>query len=247
MNPMTRVFNEWQIYDACKTMYKHKTTKSIKKLKQFGTRDNVFKFKMITIDNDVMFLVKNNINLFIIFLGSNDLEDWIDNFEAEHEIYKDISFHKGFLNSMLKFKDDIELFIRKNKKLGDIYYIGHSRGGALALVASIIMQLQLGESILGNVYTTTYGQPRIGNETIGNTLIKNSIDYLRVFFSADIVCDVPPISMDYQHPYNNIIFQLPSKLWHRLHFMFRKVHTSYGTVINNFIYHRLNKLGNRYV
>jgi len=242
MNKLDRTFNHWQLYHFAQKMYTDGAHAATIKLHLKNQRNNVYHFKRYVIGNDVMYIAENSKEINFIFLGSNDVIDWLNNFDAIGININDIKFHQGFYLSLLdlykyntKNKKSIKLIDLIKEKLNtakDNNFIGHSRGGALALMAATLLKLNNYADHL-TLYVTTYGQPRIADRNLAEYLVNNSIDYLRVFFTHDIVCDVPPIEMGYEHPYNSKLMQLPGAWWHRFRFMFKKVHLDYDRVINN--------------
>ena len=234
MNKLERIFNHWQLYNFAHKMDEDGAHQATIKLHLKGSRNNVYHFKRFVIENDVMYIAENSQEINFIIIGSNDIFDWINNFDAQGINIKDIMFHEGFYDTLYhtdkhnkKFIDIVSERINNSKTNN---FIGHSRGGALTLMLAVVYKILNDNK--ETIYVTTYGQPRIANNKLSNFLIDNSINYMRVFFTHDIVCDVPPIEMGYEHPFVGKLFQLPGAWWHRFKFMFKKVHLDYNRVIN---------------
>ena len=71
--------------------------------------------------------------------------------------------HRGFLNQFLSVVDKVETYIRAHDLPGirkDVYFTGHSLGGALATIASLYFSFQFPNLIYSCV---TFGSPRVGD------------------------------------------------------------------------------------
>ncbi|KAG9089563.1 hypothetical protein FRC06_001486, partial [Ceratobasidium sp. 370] len=75
--------------------------------------------------------------------------------------------------------------------------VGHSLGGALALLEGLHMRLNLPSSV--NVITRTFGQPRVGNDVFAQFIDQTLPDLARVTVKRDIVPVLPPLSTFYRH------------------------------------------------
>lgn len=227
------IFNCWQIYDECQKIYKEKNiTEAFRQCNLLNTREDVLTFNKVVIDNDVMFIVKNESSIVFSFIGSNDAEDWFDNFDLDLltlDKENNIKVHDGFYNSAERFSELIVGNILDAPK-NNIYFIGHSRGGALAMISAISAAERTGK---GDFNIITYGQPRVGNHEYDKLLISNRLNYCRVLFKHDIVTKIPPILLGYEHPWFGDKLVLKASLWHKLPFMFKKVHLDYNRYINN--------------
>ena len=88
--------------------------------------------------------------------------------------------HKGFKVLLLKAWDEIEQKLKDVSR--PIFYAGHSRGGALAVLAASLRKPQA-------VYT--FGSPRIGDTRFCRVM--ESVNIYRVVNPKDIVTNVPPL------------------------------------------------------
>ena len=227
------IYNCWQIYSAGHKIYKSGETTGFRKLQLINDRHDVLNFTVYKINNNVMISAKNESYIYFIFIGSDDPKDWLSNFDFKfHDFDKNqnMKVHDGFYNSSIIFTDIIETESLSFKK-ANINFIGHSRGGALALISAITFAMnQNYKSTTTNV--VTYGQPRVGNHEYIRLLNIYDISYARVIFEKDIVCDVPPIALGYEHPWFGDKIILKTYLWHKIPFLFSKVHLDYERVIN---------------
>lgn len=73
--------------------------------------------------------------------------------------------------------------------------MGHSRGGALAIILAAHLRMDLDL----NVTTYTYGSPRVGNEAFARFVFGQGDRNYRITHYNDIVPLVPPSRLSYQH------------------------------------------------
>ncbi len=234
MSKLKLAFNSLQTYAMAHGMHDRGSTSGIHKLKQFNNRNDVFTFKVYQIDNDTMIVAQNSTELRFIFLGSNDVRDWFNNFDAEKLAVDDTFYHKGFYDSAKKFESIIDKLTNDNPdKI--VAFIGHSRGGALALIASITFAQRSNRK---DIVVVTSGQPRISGDKLSYIIKELEIYYLRVLFIRDAVCGLPPVEMGYEHPWHTDVLILPEKWWHRFRVRFIRVHLSYTKVCNTWLYNQ---------
>ena len=234
MERIEKIYNNWQVYQAGYEVYTSKERREFKKLDLFEDKIDIMNFEVIHKHNDVMIIASNENRLFFIFVGSDDPGDWINNFDAKMlKVSCGIGIHEGFYKSSFKFYEKIhnEIEYLKSKFPSDceVSFIGHSRGGAMALISAYLI-LDMSNEIQINIYT--YGQPRVGNHEFDKQLQRINVNYTRVILNHDIVCDVPPIILGYEHPWFGDIIRLPESWWMKFPIFFKKVHLSYDTIIN---------------
>ncbi|HJT23271.1 MAG TPA: lipase family protein [bacterium] len=104
--------------------------------------------------------------------------------------------HAGFLDTIEELRPMIEPEVKKIKT--PIFITGHSLGGALALLASILLK---GQERFSACYT--YGCPRVGNEQFADHLFK--VPVYRCVHRADLVPGVPLLAMGYRQ-YGDVRF-----------------------------------------
>ncbi|KAG8741461.1 hypothetical protein FRC10_002829 [Ceratobasidium sp. 414] len=75
--------------------------------------------------------------------------------------------------------------------------VGHSLGGALALLEGLYLRLNLPPNI--NVVTRTFGQPRVGNDVFAQFVDLKVPDLARITLKGDIVPVIPPLITLYRH------------------------------------------------
>jgi Lipase (class 3) len=95
--------------------------------------------------------------------------------------------------------------------LSSVTVVGHSLGGALALLDGVYLSLQLPENIA--VKVISYGMPRVGNQAFAD-YVDSQLSGLvtHVNNKEDPVPTVPSISLGYHHPSGEIHIQ-DSSTW----------------------------------
>jgi hypothetical protein len=153
-------------------------------------------------------------DLYFTFRGTIDWSNIVVDIEMEmikfpvnyHNGFegKNLLVHKGFINNYLKMADFmnsiIDQSIIKKNNIENVYFIGHSLGGALATLAAF----DVFHNNENNVYTKyvdvkllTFASPRVGNESFADyfdEIIPNSI---RVVNKYDIIPRTPIYSLPF--------------------------------------------------
>ena len=143
-------------------------------------------------------LVEHETYLALVFRGTDEGVDWIDNLNAFPEQALFGAFHRGFLHSVLDIWDPLfDRYSELNRqKPRGLFITGHSLGGAMATVASSILIHQ------DEAFTATYtfGQPRVVTRATARmyNIEANSKTY-RFQNNNDIVTRAPARIMGYSH------------------------------------------------
>ena len=97
--------------------------------------------------------------------------------------------HRGFRDALNEVWDDVSKWLREQKR-EDVFFTGHSLGGALATLAA-----SRWNTITTHLYT--YGSPRVG----GRKFVKSFLSSNRYRFrnNNDIVTRVPPRWLGFKH------------------------------------------------
>ena len=104
--------------------------------------------------------------LFFSFPGirtNQDKKNCLD-FQYIENNYLDCKVHRGFQNIFLKLKDEIKLIIDiylESKHVKEIYFVGHSLGGAIAKINALYFS-NLFDML--NVSSITFASPLIGDK-----------------------------------------------------------------------------------
>ena len=143
-------------------------------------------------------LIEHEHYLCIVFRGTNELVDWLDNINAfpTKELFGE--FHRGFWNSVEDVWQTINEQFRclQEKKRLPLFITGHSLGGAMATIAAA--RLIHEDKPLTSVYT--FGQPRaLSRETAQIFNVECKSRFFRFHNNNDIVTRVPARLMGYSH------------------------------------------------
>lgn len=140
-------------------------------------------------------------SIFIAFRGSHDIKNWITNirFLKTYPYSNNIAIEKGFYNLFKKNKDTIysNLYNLTDKyNTNKVIITGHSLGGALATVLTFDI---LYNNYPFDIYLTTFGSPRVGNQDFVNDFNKYNVYSKRVTHYYDMVPHLPQNDLNYHH------------------------------------------------
>lgn len=137
--------------------------------------------------------------LHISFCGSDDPMDWQSNRNAELADWLVGKVHEGFLLGWHEIRVPIRRALANLPQM-PLHLYGHSRGGALAMLASI-------DLLRPPATITTFGCPRAGNwtfcravEATGAKITRYETRTLPVAGFRDAVPHLPPEAVGYDHP-----------------------------------------------
>ena len=145
---------------------------------------------LIDVDGAQAHIAVNNERIVVAFRGTEPTE-WND-IKADLRAFHDDGFHKGFLIEYRKLEQRIKNRIRNFKLENpnrEIYITGHSLGGAMATVASCLL-----EEDIKAVYT--FGAPRACS---WSTAKKYNVNHIRVVNNNDVVPKVPFWWIGFKH------------------------------------------------
>nr|VFJ43022.1 MAG: Lipase (class 3) [Candidatus Kentron sp. DK] len=165
-------------------------------------------------------LVEHQAYLCMVFRGTDELSDWLDNLDSfsKKELFG--RFHGGFWDCV----EDVwePLFARyqalRKEQERPLFITGHSLGGAMA---TIVAARFLHEGLpFANVYT--FGQPRAmrpGAAMKFNAGCKSR--FFRFHNNNDIVTRVPAALMGYRHVGNHLYISEEKRIYREIGFWFR--------------------------
>lgn len=151
-------------------------------------------------DVDVCFILKEN-KLFVFFQGSNSDVDWKNNFRFFAKMYKKqvspMLVHKGFARAWKSCNDEVMEVIKLFKQdVGEelqVFFVGHSFGGAMALLASEDYYFRFKDK----PYVITFGAPKVFATKKSVEYVKSCVKEIKQFtHKSDIVTYMPPF---YKH------------------------------------------------
>jgi len=154
--------------------------------------------KAVEQGNSEAALVEHERYLCMVFRGTDEWKDWLDNINVPlvDELFG--KFHRGFWNATEavwpKLYGAYEEKHQANKR--PLFITGHSLGGAMATIAAAKL-IHLDKPFIS---TYTFGQPRamhLDTAELFNTACKDRV--FRFQNNNDIVTRVPPRKMDYSH------------------------------------------------
>lgn len=134
--------------------------------------------------------VRNKDATYIGFRGVNTAEDMKQALTITPTNYKNTHVHSGFMNKYLEIKPKIRYRLTK-VNTPNIYFIGHSMGGCIALLAAVDSVLEYDNMINKNVYCCTFGSPAVGNKEFMNLAYATLEDINCIELSNDIVPKLP--------------------------------------------------------
>jgi len=135
--------------------------------------------------------------LLIGWRGSQQPQDWINDFNAWHQeipygnYSSKIRVHKGFLKCYKSVRGKVLQFIAQNKsKFDEVEITGHSLGGAISTLCAVDIQYNHADLDI-SVYTS--GAPAVGNKEFTRSYNKRVPDTTRTYMRKDIVPKLPPL------------------------------------------------------
>lgn len=167
----------------------------------FSQPDRMYQFFY---QNDIQaFVLGDSERVVVSFRGTDTLCNMITdlNFRKIAPWNNEIEVHAGFWNGLQevwpKVKDSITQFLNtftERRQKPEIYFTGHSLGGAMALLAAYDLQQNKAiESSTMHVYT--FGQPKCGNQAFAQAVQTCIPHYHRVVNYLDPVSVIPTSSM----------------------------------------------------
>ena len=158
-------------------------------------------------------LIAHKDYLCMVFRGTDELKDWIDNIKISPTEKLFGEFHEGFWNTTEAIWDDLDQKYQEEfeKKKRPLFMTGHSLEGAMATIAAA--KLADIDKPFTSVYT--FGQPRAMTRETARTL--NGECKARLFRfqnNNDIVPRVPPRKMGYGHA-GNVLYISEEKKIHK--------------------------------
>jgi predicted lipase len=162
----------------------------------------------MTRDNDFGYWAVEKDKLIFCFAGSNDLKDWISNFEFL-PLDEGDTIHKGFYDSWSKFKDEVTVVVCSHTQL-PILCTGHSRGAALATLCA----RHIAKNLKTPCKSVVFGSPNLGNKKYRDEFELLPIDATKVINGYDVVTYTPPTELGFCGVGKSVYIKQP--FWHHL-------------------------------
>jgi len=147
----------------------------------------------------------------VVFRGTNgaDFMNWMTNIVYYRVQYEDVAntqVHSGFYTAYSSISYVLLKALRNlitAHPTANILLTGHSLGGALATFAALDLKRQINPPNFINFYT--FGSPRIGNQAFTDYVMNTyPSQYQRVTHYTDVVVQVPPRQMGFNHAGNEV-------------------------------------------
>ena len=148
-----------------------------------GAYSGVFEHKVLhTIDKRGIqaYILEVGEACVVVFRGSDEPNDWAYNLQAGFTYTAYGNMHKGFKKSW----DLIAKELRDNLPNKNIYFTGHSYGGALAFISGLYIESTI----------VTYGCPMVMHKDA-----KVKVNHIRVRNNNDIVTQLPSKVLGFKH------------------------------------------------
>jgi predicted lipase len=155
----------------------------------------------ISLGNSRVCVVSTEKEIFVVFRGTvkTSPRSIIANLRITRTRWGNGLAHRGFLSIFLAAAPFIHQALRDYKvETKDLYFAGHSQGGAAAYLAALTFALSMQSPKPSAVYT--FGQPRAGNAEFSRDAEKRLQRSLsRIANGRDIIVGVPFVWNGYDH------------------------------------------------
>lgn len=142
-------------------------------------------------------------SLIVAFRGSQSAKSYFfdANFLLRHPVWIQndaVKVHSGFDATYLGLRGEIQQDLQgfAEKWDYDIYFTGHSLGGAVSILAAADFLVKVPSR---PVRVVTFGQPRVGNTEFSQYINDLGITVQRVVADGDIVPSIPTKWLGYRH------------------------------------------------
>ncbi len=150
--------------------------------------------RVFNIDDVQAYLVRRNDIAALVFRGTATFRDWRTNLNQgliKPEDYRGVSVHRGFWKAFQVAHADITAAVDEAVPASlPLYITGHSLGGALAQIASVVLE----RDNLAACYT--FGSPRVATLTFDREV---KCPHYRVINAWDLVPGLPAPFLRYRH------------------------------------------------
>ena len=142
-------------------------------------------------DAHALIFNKNN-SMYVAFQGSSNLSDIKDVLDVFPKVTQNGLIHRGFYNQYLSIQDQMfhTLLNTSNEIPRDIYFIGHSMGGAIALISAVEAS-NIFKECDTKIHCYTFGAPVAGCRRYIENAKKRIDDIVSIEIHNDIVPSLP--------------------------------------------------------
>ena len=196
-NPV--ITSKTNLTKCCKYSWMSYFNPSIKKYDFVSSKRSISFLKGDTVSSQAIYIKENNVSYFA-FRGSSDLMNMKDALTII-PTKTDIGYiHSGFYNQYLSLKDQVHEILKTDDS-HEIYFVGHSMGGCVALITATFMKEAVHDKKV-NCYT--YGSPCTGDKVFIDKANSSIDDLLSIELKTDIVPYLPLIPF-FKKPDNTLI------------------------------------------
>jgi hypothetical protein len=141
--------------------------------------------------------------LYIIFRGTDSLNDMMVDFNISRDQTGFGKIHRGFLQSWLSIRQEIiSRVIKDDLVYTAVKFFGHSYGGALANIAAVY----IGSVTTKKIHCQTFGCPRVGNNNFARSS-RQHIDVNKRFIDHNDPIIHLPIFLRFTHSATPIVLK----------------------------------------
>jgi triacylglycerol lipase len=177
-------------------------------------------FQMWDVQGTQSYVAASEEAVLVVFTGTNQPRDWLDNigvFPLQGPVG---SVHRGFMIALERVWGEMKevIYNKIGSKNKTLWVTGHSLGAALATLA--VAKLRLEEDLpVNGLYT--YGSPRVGDRIFARNFNLEFKPAFRIVNNNDIVTRVPARLMLYSHVGNFLYLDEQEKLHSDIHWWYQ--------------------------
>ena len=162
--------------------------------------------------------------IILAFRGTANSINWQQNFKTQlvcpEEVFPrtcevGVKIHEGFYESYQALRKELLKTVKgilgENFEVRQVFFTGHSMGGALATICSLEMDGRF-PLLSGNIAVYSFGSPRVGNEEFASLFSSSSLKSVRVAHVSDPVTHVPLELLGYRHVGHEVVDPEPHPL-----------------------------------
>lgn len=175
---------------------------NLKELEDQISKNTNFKIKKVCEKDYIEALVLYSDDVIVVSFAGTELNEFNDintDLKFWHSYAEDVGIHHGFYTAYKKIKFDVYKAVLElqKEKHREVYWTGHSLGGALAVVFATFWKY---ESV---VYT--FAQPKVGDRDFATLTSKRARHY-RITSNADLAPKFPVWFRSYCHSGDELRF-----------------------------------------
>lgn len=191
---------------CCKYSWMSYFHPNIKKYEYVKSKKELYFLKGDNTASQALYVKEENCTI-IAFRGSYDILTFKDAFSL-YPIKTDMGYiHSGFYNQYLSLKDKI-LDILENDDSSEIFFVGHSMGGSVAIISATFFKdcMNKCKNKMKNkkIKCYTYGSPCTGDKEFMDNAQSSIDELLSIELKTDIVPYLPLIPF-FKKPNNTLI------------------------------------------